>query len=131
MNRARADEGLTVLTPDYTLIAAAQRHSEDMAKNRFMEHEASDGSTMVSRVTEAGYDWASVSENLAAGQPNADSVVAAWLRSPMHRANILDGSLKHVGIGYAVADDEYRHYWTADFGSTKGPGDVPLGGCHP
>jgi uncharacterized protein YkwD len=132
MNRHRAATGIAPLVVDLRLAEAAQRHSDDMARGRFLAHEGSDGSSVARRVGDAGYDWRAVSENIAAGQGSPDSVVAAWLRSPGHRANLLDGSMRHVGVGYAVADnDRYAHYWTADFGATSEPPRTQLDGCHP
>jgi uncharacterized protein YkwD len=54
-----------------------------------------------------------VAENLARGYPTADGTVAAWMRSPGHRANILDGRLTLIGVGAVYA----RGKWTvvADF----------------
>lgn len=54
-----------------------------------------------------------VAENLARGNISADQIVYAWMASPGHRANVLDGRLTRVGVS-AV----YRYgRWTvaADF----------------
>ncbi len=131
LNVLRAEHGLGLLSVDPRLVTAAQRHSEDMAAGRFLEHEGSDGSTVLSRIEQTGYEWMTVSENIAAGQPLPDSVVAAWMRSPVHRSNILDASMMNVGIGYAVSSDEFRHYWTADFGASRARPQVIVSGCHP
>ncbi len=131
LNQVRRENNLDQFAVRPQLVIAAQRHTEDMAAKRFLEHDGSDGSTLMSRVDDAGYHWSTVSENLAAGQPLPDSVVASWMRSPPHRANILDGSMQDIGIGYAVADDEYVHYWTADFAATSSQPDVIVSGCHP
>jgi uncharacterized protein YkwD len=40
-----------------------------------------------------------VAENIARGALSADRMVAAWMASPGHRANILDGRLQKVGVG--------------------------------
>ena len=54
-------------------------------------------------------------ENLARGFSTADRVVAAWMVSPGHRANILDGRLTRIGVaavwgrgGWTVAADFTR-----------------------
>jgi len=54
-----------------------------------------------------------VAENLARGNVSADSLVAAWMASPGHRANILDRQLTTIGMGAVYA----RGTWTlvADF----------------
>ena len=131
LNQLRIDNGLTPFTVSPQLVIAAQRHSKDMAAKEFLEHDGSDVSTVTSRVEATGYHWSTVSENIAAGQPLPDSVVASWMRSPSHRANILEPSMKDVGIGYAVADDEYVHYWTSDFAATSSRPQVIVSGCHP
>jgi uncharacterized protein YkwD len=130
-NQLRAENHLGPLTVNPQLIQAAQRHSHDMAVGRFLEHDGTDGSTVMSRTEQAGYVWTTVSENIAAGQATPDSVVVAWMRSPPHRANILEPGVKDVGIGYYLTDDEYSHYWTADFGATASRPDVIISGCHP
>ena len=131
INQLRVENNLDPFSVRPQLVVAAQRHSVDMAAKEFLEHDGSDGSTMMSRVEDAGYHWSTVSENIAAGQPLPDSVVASWMRSPPHRANILDASMKDIGIGYAISDDEYEHYWTADFAATTSQPDVIVSGCHP
>jgi len=52
-------------------------------------------------------------ENLARGNVSADSIVASWMASPGHRANILDGRLTRIGVAAVFANGT----WTvsADF----------------
>ena len=52
-------------------------------------------------------------EDIAEGQPDATSVVAAWMESPPHRANIL-GDFDRIGVGSA-RDSAGTVYWCADF----------------
>ena len=61
----------------------------------------------------AVYPDTAASENIAEGQPDAASVVAAWMDDPPHRANIL-GDYDRVGVGMA-RDDMGSIYWCADF----------------
>lgn len=44
-----------------------------------------------------------VAENLARGNVSADRMVVAWMASPGHRANILDGRLTRIGVGAVYA----------------------------
>ncbi|POM77470.1 SCP-like extracellular protein, partial [Phytophthora palmivora] len=100
------------------LAAAAKRHSDDMAANDFMAHDGSDGSTMSQRVTDAGYEWSAVAENVAAGQEDVASVMESWMNSEGHRANILGADYTMFGTAYAYdASTTYKHYWTQDFGA--------------
>jgi len=54
-----------------------------------------------------------VAENLARGNVIADRIVLAWMQSPGHRANILDGRLSRIGVAAVYS----RGAWTvaADF----------------
>ena len=53
-----------------------------MAERGSLGHEGSDGSTSGERMTRAGYVWQASGENVAAGQPDAESVVAAGSTAP-------------------------------------------------
>ena len=113
------------------LTAAASAHSQDMALHDLFSHTGSNGSTMVSRVVATGYGYSQLAENLAAGPTTAEGVVASWMNSPGHRANILNCDLHQLGVGFYVQLDDqanvrldngqlggpYRYYWTQDFGS--------------
>jgi uncharacterized protein YkwD len=131
VNQQRQQHGCAALVLSAQLSVAASGHSQDMAlKNRF-SHTGSDGSTMVSRAVAAGYSYSLLAENLAAGASTAADVVAGWMNSPGHRANMLNCELHELGVGYyAQMDDQanvqldngqiggpYRYYWTQDFGS--------------
>jgi uncharacterized protein YkwD len=63
-----------------------------------------------------GYRFHRAAENIAAGQPSPAAVVAAWMGSSGHRANIVDCRLTELGVGVAVGGS-YRVYWTQDFGT--------------
>jgi len=67
----------TALSWNCTLEAVAVEHSRDMGDNNFFSHMGSDGLSVGDRVTNAGYDWSAVGENIAAGQPTIDAVMAA------------------------------------------------------
>ncbi|MCI0690177.1 MAG: CAP domain-containing protein [Sporichthyaceae bacterium] len=114
-NAERANLGCPALRLDQNLATAARDHSVEMARTAVFGH-AANGSDPGERMRRAGYDtgrgWA---ENIALGQPSAAAVMAAWLGSTEHRANILDCSMQAIGIG-AARDDTKQIYWTQDFG---------------
>jgi uncharacterized protein YkwD len=110
-NAERQRAGCAPLEVDSRLTAAAQAHAEDMAANRYFDHTSLDGRSFADRIRDAGYPDPGA-ENIAQGQPDARSVVADWMDSPGHRRNILDCSLRAIGVGHAGADD----YWVQDFG---------------
>ncbi len=114
-NVERGREGLAPLAVDARLAAAAEGHSRDMAARGFFAHTSPDGRTVSDRVTDLGYRYARVAENIAAGQTTAEEVVAGWMQSPGHRANILIPQLRQIGVGRATGG-EYGSYWTQVFG---------------
>ena len=131
VNQLRVENGLDPLELDLRLYLSAQTHSQDMARNDFMSHTGSDGSSPGDRISAAGYPASGWSENVAAGQPTPESVVNAWMNSSGHRANILRASSEHVGIGYDHdGGSTYGHYWTMNFGSSDSPASSGVG-CHP
>ncbi|MGA7540450.1 MAG: CAP domain-containing protein, partial [Steroidobacteraceae bacterium] len=98
------------------LMLAARAHSHDMATHDLFSHAGSDGSSPGERVTRAGYRWSMVGENIASGVQTALRVVAGWLASPHHCANIMTAGFRQMGVAFAVnpASEEVI-YWTEDF----------------
>ena len=120
VNEERATAGCGPLAVDARLQAAALGHSEDMALNDFFSHTGSDGSSPVDRVNAQGYDWSLLGENIAAGYTSPASVVAGWMDSDGHRANILNCQFTETGVGYTylendTGDRNFHHYWTHVF----------------
>ena len=135
INVERAYAGLTPLTLDIRLQAAARWMSDDMAdRDDPTTHIGSDGSTLGDRILREGYVIAGVgaAENIAGGFQTPESVVAGWMLSPDHEANILTPGFEHLGVGYTYQNMPiYDHYWTVDFGATNDPRDPPLTSCDP
>lgn len=119
VNLERAQNGLGPLTYNENLAASAQTYAQRMAEDNFFSHTAPDGSTMVGRAESAGYAaWTFLAENLAGGQPSPDRVVAAWMKSPGHRANILSPEASEVGVGHTFkGGTKFGHYWALEFGT--------------
>lgn len=99
VNAERVAAGCPALTADPQLAAAATAHAVDMVARQFFDHESPDGSTPADRATAAGYSGA-VAENIATGYASAEAVVAGWMDSEGHRANILDCDQRVSGIGH-------------------------------
>ena len=116
-NAERAEAGCPALTLHPSLTAAADGHSEDMAANDYFSHTDRNGEGPGARAQAAGYDYRGVGENIAAGYRNAESVMNGWMNSSGHRANILNCSYVHLGVGFArnPATDN-APYWTQVFG---------------
>lgn len=136
INVERANAGLTPLTLDIRLQAAARWMSDDMANEDHIpfDHIGSDGSTLGDRILREGYIITALgaAENIAGGFQTPDSVVVGWMGSAGHRANILNAGFEHLGVGYTYQDMPlYDHYWTVDFAATNDSRDPPFTSCDP
>ncbi|MFE6905970.1 sigma-70 family RNA polymerase sigma factor [Streptomyces erythrochromogenes] len=115
VNTERAAAGCGPLREDPQLRAAAQGHSDDMAARNFFDHTNPDGKDPGQRTTSSGYRWSTYGENIAKGQQSAQSVMDSWMKSPGHRANILNCSFKDIGVG--VHQGAGGPWWTQNFGA--------------
>jgi len=119
-NIERTNNGLSPLIWHNTLALAAHGHSMDMMLNNFMSHTGSDESNVGQRIERAGItNWKNWAENVAAGYTTPEAVVAGWMNSPGHRANILNTNVTHLGVGYVPRPQgstaDYATYWTQKF----------------
>lgn len=130
VNRVRGGAGLGPLYVDLRLARAAATHSADMARRSALGHRGRDGSEVQDRAERNGYDWLSIAENVASGQPTVADVMGSWMESPGHRRNILNPRVRHFGAAVA-RDARGRTYWTQVFGDTDREPAPPVGGCHP
>ena len=100
------------------LSQAALAYARDMATFGYMAHRGRDGSSPAQRITRSGYHWSEVGENLASGVMTADEVVAGWLGSPEHCANLMDPLYQQMGVAFAVNPHDQRGvYWAMEFGT--------------
>ncbi|MDQ1832705.1 CAP domain-containing protein [Massilia scottii] len=120
---AQAFDAAPPLAWNEELASTALGHSSDMAKQRYFSHAGKDGRMVGERALETGYRWRRIGENIAVGQDSADEVVAGWLDSPGHCANVMDGQFTDMGAGYAInqAGQSARVYWTQVLAA---PGDT-------
>jgi uncharacterized protein YkwD len=129
VDRARAAHGERSLRLNWRLNRAAQTHTASMASNNYFQHFGPGGQTPVSRMRAAGYIGRrvgyEVGENIAWGtlwDATPRVIVSAWMRSPGHRANILDRRYRDTGIGISphppasLAHGQAGAVYTQDFG---------------
>jgi uncharacterized protein YkwD len=123
-NDERTRNGLTTFCVHPALLSAARAHSQDMVAQNYFSHTSLDGSSFVDRITRAGYTgWTNLAENIAWGSGTLGdpaTIFTNWMNSSGHRANILNASLREIGIG--VASGTFQGYsgarvYTADFGT--------------
>lgn len=131
INRERTRRGERPLRPNGRLRRAAQAHSTSMAFGDYFEHLGPRGQTPLARLRAVGYVSSSkrigyeVGENIAWGTlslATPRAIVATWMASPGHRANILDPHYRETGIGVSPhplasrAHGQAGAIYTQDFG---------------
>jgi uncharacterized protein YkwD len=133
INRERQGAGERALLAVPTLSAAAEGHTEDMGLRDYFEHVSPGGETPSQRMRAAGYlsgaQSYEVGENIAFGTgwlATPRSIVAAWMASPGHRANILNAHFRDTGIGAfahppaSFSGGQRGAVYTEDFGVISG-----------
>jgi uncharacterized protein YkwD len=129
INRERVAHGERPLRANARLRRAAQAHTDSMAFSDYFEHVGPAGQTPLARMRDAGYISSragyEVGENIAWGTLSLSTpraIVATWMASPGHRANILDRRYRETGIGVsphppaALAHGQAGAIYTQDFG---------------
>lgn len=118
-NHERKKAGLPRLRPSRALARAARSHARSMARRGFFDHRDPSGREAPQRVAARTDEYGGrVGENIAAGQPNVSVTCAEWMRSPGHRANILNRSFDHIGAGFARGGP-YGRYLVQVFGDAR------------
>ena len=111
VNEIRVKDGLNKLTEDWELSRVARYKSQDMRDNKYFSHTSPVYGSPFEMMKNFGISYRSAAENIAKGQKTPQAVVNGWMNSAGHRANILNASYTHIGVGY-VADG---NYWTQMF----------------
>ncbi len=115
INQARAEAGLSAVTIQAQLAAAAQAHSMDMACGNYLSHNGPNGEFIGYRIRESGYASAGFSEIIAIGTPQ--DAMYQWRNDPGHWEIVMNPNLQWIGVGYAYsASSAYGGYMTVDFG---------------
>jgi uncharacterized protein YkwD len=135
LNEQRRAHGLAPLAADPLLTRAAQAHSDDMVHRGYFEHTAPDGQTVQDRIRATGWGAggrASTGENIEWGlraKATPAAVVAKWMASPPHRADILRPAFTQIGVGIALGAPAVAGpgaTYTTDFGGVFDP-SLPSG----
>ena len=95
------------------LEKAAQRQAADMSGNHWFEHTGTDGSTIAVRVSDTGYDWSAVGENIAHGYRLIQQVVDGWQKSEGHCRNIMKAAYVEMGVARVGT------YWSQTFAKPR------------
>lgn len=110
-NAERTKNGLTPLKADQELSRVAREKSNNMAEVGYFDHNSPTYGSPFDMMQDYGINYRAAGENIAKGQRTPEEVVNAWMNSPGHRENILNGNFTHIGVGYV----EQGNHWTQMF----------------
>lgn len=132
INKERAGAGLKPFDNHKRLQKAAQRHNDRMVGTGCFDHECKGEGDLGKRLESVGYlsgglmRWA-YGENIAWGGGDYSTpraIVAAWMNSPGHKANILSKDFRDIGIGFSRGTPSDGRasgaVYTTDFGLRVG-----------
>lgn len=131
VNQERAQNGKVPLKVSGQLEQAAEGHCTELIADDYFAHVSPSGETPVDRIRETGYIPGpsvgyAIGENLAWGTldlSTPSAIVAAWIASPGHLANILESQYTETGIGItpavpsSLAEGEAGATYAQEFGS--------------
>ena len=111
VNQRRAEHGLKPLTQDWQLSRVARYKSQDMKDLGYFSHTSPTYGSPFQMMKSFGISYRTAGENIAKGYASPEAVVNAWMNSPGHRANILNSTYTHIGVGFVSSGN----YWTQMF----------------
>lgn len=131
VNKERRKRGVGGLRRVDKLVRAASRHTEHMKRSDCFAHTCPGEPSLPGRLSKADYlpcncNW-EAGENIAWGAGSSKgsprAVVKAWMKSGEHRARILDGSYKDIGVGFRhgspFGGSQKQATYTLDFGAKR------------
>lgn len=104
-NNERQKANSTPLKINEKLNQAAQAKANDMVTRDYWSHITPDQQSPWVFIDKAGYSYEKAGENLAYGFATNNQVIAGWLNSASHRANMLESNFDEVGFGVANSID--------------------------
>jgi uncharacterized protein YkwD len=116
VNQERKGHGLQPLKSDEALTTAARQHAQRMAEQGTISHQLLGEPNLLSRARAAGAHFGWLSENVDEG-PNPAAIHQSFMKSPQHRANVMDSDMDSVGIG--IAERNGQLFAVEDFSKAK------------
>ena len=114
VNDERVKEGLEPLVWNNSAASAAKIRSDEVVAQ--MSHTRPNESRGITALYDVGVNWNMAGENLAGGQGSPEAVMAAWMNSEVHRANILKPGYTSLGVACLyVPNSTYGYYWVQLF----------------
>ena len=120
-NEFRAKEALNRLDEEIPLLRSSENKVAHMVQYQYFAHVGPDGNDLSSFLLDAGYDYQVGGENLAMGFATPKEIVAAWIESPTHYANLVDPKYRDIGISmnYGEFDGFPTVYVAQHFGVVR------------
>jgi uncharacterized protein YkwD len=116
INQARRAQGMPPLRWNDALAAAARHHAEVMAERGTAQHGFEGELSLSARVKQAGARFSWLSENVTQG-PTPEFIHTQFMKSPPHRANILDTDMDSIGVG--VVEHDGQLFAVEDFSQAR------------
>jgi uncharacterized protein YkwD len=110
VNADRSAAGVPPLSWDPGLADVAQWRSADLADRGAFEHALPQGGTVLDVLKGQGVRYVLAAENLGRCWCEPARIEQVLLESVAHRANVLDGQFRRVGLGLAYASDGRAYY---------------------
>ncbi|MEY2473330.1 MAG: hypothetical protein QOK28_2659 [Actinomycetota bacterium] len=116
INQVRASKGLGALVVDSNLSSVAQQWAEHMGEAQAISHRGN----LAAGVT---IDWKMLGENVGLA-PTVNDMMSAFVNSPVHYENIVNGSFTRIGIG-TVRTPDGELYSAHEFASVRSAAPAP------
>ncbi|PHP28273.1 CAP domain-containing protein [Limimaricola cinnabarinus] len=116
VNTLRRARGLSALTLNAQLNAAAATHSRDMSIQNRPWHFGSDGSSPVDRLRRVGFTGRLVGETISETYETELETLAAWMEEPATRDVILDPTATRLGLAW-FQEPAGKIWWTMVLGA--------------
>lgn len=118
VNTLRGARGLTPLTLNAQLNAAAATHSRDMAVQNRPWHFGSDGSSPLQRVQRVGYTGRFLGEAISESYDSEIETLRAWMEQPDTRQVVLEPAANEMGLAW-YQESNGKIWWTLVTGSSN------------
>jgi len=123
LNAERRSHGLRPFRDNARLTRASQRYALVMSRRNIFDHGDFVGRIKAARYLKGARSY-TLGENIAWGSwdyATPANIVDAWMHSPGHRANILNGRFREIGLGVArgapVGGQDRGGTYVTDFGT--------------
>ncbi len=109
-NQQRQKAGLEPVNLNQQLSAAALAKAQDMFDHQYWSHISPQGKEPWDFINQSGYNYKVAGENLARDFHHSTDMMSAWMKSPTHKANILNGRYDEIGV--AVVEGKLEGFET-------------------